>query len=66
MATLLESVIFGSFVFSFKVYLLILREREGERQRAWGRERERIPSRLLAVSAEPDSGLEPTNDEILT
>ena len=34
----------------FKVYLLILRERE--------RRRERIPSRLCTVSVEPDVGLE--------
>ena len=34
----------------------------GERER----ERERIPSRLHAVSAEPDAGFEPTNWEIMT
>ena len=33
-------------------------EREGER--------EKIPSRLRAVSAEPDMGLEPMNREIMT
>ena len=34
----------------------------------WGRERERerIPSRLPAVSMEPDVGLDPTNREIMT
>ena len=36
----------------------------------WGRsrerERERIPSRLSAVSTEPDVGLELTNGEIMT
>ena len=37
----------------------------------WGRgrqigKRERIPSRLQAVSAEPDVGLEVTNLEIMT
>ena len=35
----------------------------------WGRGRkrgkERIPSRLHAVSTEPDAGLEPTNREIM-
>ena len=30
------------------------------------REGERIPSRLLAISAEPDSGLHPSNREIMT
>ena len=30
------------------------------------RERERVPSRLCVVSAGPDSGLEPTNREIMT
>ena len=30
------------------------------------RERERIPSRIRAVSTEPDVGLKPTNREILT
>ena len=29
-------------------------------------ETERIPSRLCAVSAEPNAGLEPTNHEIMT
>ena len=36
--------------------------REGQRER----ERKRIPSRLCAVSAEPNAGLEPTNHEIMT
>ena len=40
-----------------------------EREQAGGgaeREGERIPSRLLTVSAEPDAGLEPSNCEIMT
>ena len=37
-----------------------------ERQREWGRGRERIPGGLHAVSAEPDAGLELTNREIIT
>ena len=37
-------------------------EREGEREG----ERERIPSRLLDVSAESGTGLEHTNHEIMT
>ena len=36
--------------------------REGQRERG----RERIPSRLSAVSAEPDAGLELTDREIVT
>ena len=35
-----------------------------ERERE--RERERIPSRLCAVSVELDTGLDPTNCEIMT
>ena len=37
---------------------------DGGAQRERGRER--IPSRLQAVSTEPDVGLEPTNCEIMT
>ena len=56
-----ESDLFG---FLFKVYLFILRKRGwGGADR--GRERE-IPSRLCAVRAEPDMGLEPMNSEIMT
>ena len=51
-----------------KFYLFlkfILRERENEsrhkRERGRERGRERIPSRLLTDSAEPNTGLEPTN-----
>ena len=41
------------------------RERERTSRRGRGAEGERIPSRLRAVSAEPDMGLEPTNREIM-
>ena len=41
------------------------REGEGQRDRRRG-ERERVPNRLLAISAEPDTELGPTNCEILT
>ena len=45
-------------------------ERERERERVQvgegQRGRERIPSRLHIVSAEPDAGLDPTNPEIVT
>ena len=43
---------------------LFLRERAGEGQRE--REIERIPSRLHAVSTEPNAGLKPMNHEIMT
>ena len=52
------------FNFNFNLFILSKRERAGEGQRERGRER--IPSRLSAVSAEPDAGLEPTNCEIMT
>ena len=49
------------------------RERERETECEWGRGRERegdreseAGSRLWAVRAEPDVGLEPTNCEIMT
>ena len=43
---------------------LLLREREGEREEQRGRER--IPSRLHTVSAEPNLGLDLMNCEIMT
>ena len=39
-----------------------MREREREQGKV---QRERIPSRLLAVSVEPDTGLDLTNREIM-
>lgn len=58
------------FLFVFNVYLF-LRQRETECERERGREREGDPesdagSRLGAVHAEPDVGLELTNREIMT
>ena len=51
-------------------YLKKYFERENDRERMSGggaeRERERISSRLHAVSTEPDMGLDPTNQEIMT
>ena len=43
------------------------RERERESQKGRGRDRgrERIPSSLHTVSAEPNVGLKPTNHEIM-
>ena len=41
---------------------MLVRVGEGQRER----DRERIPSRLCAVSMEPDVGLELTNPKIMT
>ena len=46
--------------------MFLERERESKKGRGRGRGRERIPNRLLDVSTEPDSGLDPTNPEIMT
>ena len=60
---------------SFKsLYILREREREGEREREHVQmggggaesERIRIPSRFCAIGAEPNTGLHPTNREIMT
>ena len=52
------------------MFIYFERERDsitwGGAQREGERERERIPSRLHAVSAEPHAGLELTNCEIAT
>ena len=45
---------------------LFLTEREHKQRRDRERGRVRIPSRFRAVSREPDTGLEPTNREIVT
>ena len=50
------------FLKKFKFILSILRERVY----GGGEERERIPSRLCAVSAEPNVGLKPMNREVMT
>ena len=50
--------------------LFIYLEREKERESVSGgraeRGRERIPCRFYAVNAEPNTGLKPTNHEIMT
>ena len=53
------------------LFFLRERERETEHEQGRGREREgdtesQAGSRLRAVSTEPDTGLEPTNREIMT
>ena len=42
------------------------KETEHEQRRVRERGRERIPSRLCAISKEPDGGLNPTNCEIMS
>ena len=41
-------------------------EREKEREREREKAREKIPSRLCMVSAEPDKGLKLANHEVMT
>ena len=52
------------------MYILFYFLRERETACEWGRGRERgrqrIPTRLHAVSTEPDAGLEPMSCEIMT
>ena len=52
----------------FKISLFIYFERERKIEQGRGRDRvgQRIQSRLCADSREPDTGLEPTNCEIMT
>ena len=55
----------------FLMFVYFLREREREREREEREEKgqieeERIPSRLRAVSTEPDMGLKLTNCEVMT
>ena len=45
----------------FKVYLFIFRDRDS--MNGGVGERERIPSRLLAASTEPNAGLQPMNHQ---
>lgn len=52
---------FCLFVFCFSLSLFTYFERDGYSAGAGERQRERIPYRLRAVSAEPDAGLELTN-----
>ena len=68
-----EGVAWGSslFFFSLLMFYLFLRMRETEHERGRGREIERdteseTGSRLQAVSTEPNTGLEPTNCEVMT
>ena len=52
------------FSLSLFIYFESKRALAGEGQREW--ERERIPCRLCTVSVEPNVGLEPMNNEIMT
>ena len=55
-------IFFFKFIFERERERVCARVGEGPRERG----RERIPSRLWAVSAEPDAGLKLTNREIMT
>ena len=54
------------FIIFFFLSLFIFRESEREQELGRDREGETIQSRLHAVSAEPNEGLELTNHEIMT
>ena len=59
--------LFLCFYTILKINLFTLRDREEARVREGAdRERERIPSRLQAISTEPNGRLEPRNCEIMT
>ena len=51
----------------FFVFIYLLWKRESKREQGRGRDtgRQRIPSRLHAVSAEPDTGFDLMNHEIM-
>ena len=55
----------GHSFFFLSLFIYFERER-GLEQGGAEREGERIPSRLQAVSTEPNSGLDPTSREIMT
>ena len=56
-----------AFFFNVCLFIYFESKRVSEHELGKGqRKRERIPSRLHAVSTEPDVGLNPTNREIMT
>lgn len=61
-----KAVLPGQFILFLKVGVFVCLFRECERERGREKGRERIRSRPSAVSAEPDSGLDPVNSEIMT
>ena len=68
---MLSKFFYFVFVFFFKcLFIYSVRERGKVCMSEGGAEREgergRVPSRLCAVSAEPDAGLKPMNCEIMT
>ena len=58
----------GLFIYLKVFYLFILKERERVSMSGGGagRKRERISSRLSAISTEPNPGLNPTDHEVMT
>ena len=63
-----HTVALSFFFFFFSLMIYFQREKETEHASGGGAEREgeTIPSRLRAVRAESDAGLEPMNREIMT
>ena len=66
---MVKRVLFHFIVCGFLKFILLFILRKGEHEQGRGRETERegerIPSRLCAVSTEPNAGLDPTNHEIM-
>ena len=66
---LVSALLFKSIVFFLSLFMYFESKRERVWAHTWGgaeRGRDRIPSRLFAISAEPEVGLELTNREIVT
>ena len=63
-----DKTLLPSYRFFLGLFIYFEREKERELEQGRGRERgrQRIPSRLHMVSAEPNVGLKPMNSEIMT
>ena len=63
---MIEGITFSVFKASQGFELYFERDRDGVKGRGREKGKERIPSRLLAVSAEPDAELQLRKPEIMT